>query len=320
MCRPLPHVLNGLLRRVRQLEDDLARRNAGDGISGPSSAGSTCPEACTVEQERSSPCQSSPTFSSAALPSILGPSDDLRGIRSTDSHARPGSQWSLRHHLGQKWYSRGMDILSQAGRAWIHSKTGQDDVLESFMLFEPRSNASMALTQHSQSSCDSIGELPPESLIRKAADVLHRTSLTFPGLALDQSLVDDTLTKAYQSPIRTAFSYSQLSAKVYVWALYAVASLSKEARALSEAWRGYEYAEKAQSYLGGLTKESTLDNIQAILMIVRRSSHPGGVTAVTKFWHSKYIEGQLESFKPPTYCILLLVAWFVSSEHILIRL
>jgi hypothetical protein len=84
----------------------------------------------------------------------------------------------------------------------------------------------------------------------------------------DSATFEDTLGRAYMTPDPPHSSQPQLSAKACIWSFHALASLCKSVRNLPISVDGEACAGKVQSLLGHLIAESSLENLQAILMLV----------------------------------------------------
>jgi len=223
---------------------------------------STGTTASTAETAEASQCWSSPGNGSTQAPVLNSfASPDPRSqphspIPTTDS----GGLRSLRRHLGPIWYFKGMQLLSPMGWEWMSSKTGQTVRLD--RLF---SSSDPLLSK--LDSRDELPELPDKPTTRKVLDAFRPSSSLFTIPIFDSATFEDTLHRACMTPDRPPSSQAQSSAKACIWSFHALASLHQRVRKLPISVDGEACAGKVQSLLGYLIGESSLESLQAILML-----------------------------------------------------
>jgi hypothetical protein len=96
------------------------------------------------------------------------------------------------------------------------------------------------------------------------SDSFFSSSARFLFPFLDRALLADTLNRAF------GVSRPQLSTKACVWAVYALMGMARSVRNMRPALIIEECANKAQRLLGLITSESSLENLQTLVILVRR--------------------------------------------------
>lgn len=124
-----PDTVRELYRRIEKLEADLARRNAQAQISNQTSPGAIGTATRTIQQDepRGSGLSLTVTASVYGTNSRTSPAALPSG-----SLLDPGSPLFHGQHGGLSWYFKGMPILSEKGREWMSSRTGEEVDLERF--------------------------------------------------------------------------------------------------------------------------------------------------------------------------------------------
>ncbi|CAG9978768.1 unnamed protein product [Clonostachys byssicola] len=164
--------------------------------------------------------------------------------------------------LGHHWYYRGMPILSERGRVWIASKTGQATALERHHLFG--STLGPFLPKPS-GDLHGLNQLPEEDVTRQVLECFLQSHawLLFP--VIDRVLFERTILGAYhgnQDP-----TTPRVSAAACILCLHAISSRLRDVRALEIAVNGDQCADIAQTFLPYLTVEATVESLQAVLML-----------------------------------------------------
>ncbi|POR33856.1 Uncharacterized protein TPAR_05949, partial [Tolypocladium paradoxum] len=268
--RVTPDAVHALYRRIEQLEGDLARRNAQAQISSQTSPSDIDTAPRTIEQGGAplsghSPSVAVSSFATNSLTSPVG----LPRASSVSPCLEPESLCFYGQHLGLNWYFKGMQILSERGREWISSRTGQEAVLDTFLLFDFKVDRLSSTTSPTQFDVpqQELSELPEEHATHKAMDTLYHSSLQFSLPVLDRDLFQETMTKAYGLPVDTNSSQSRVPAKACVWALHAIASRLQRVWNPSLLTDGEKCASRAQALLGLVAEESNSEALQAVLLL-----------------------------------------------------
>ncbi|KAJ3579012.1 hypothetical protein NPX13_g1553 [Xylaria arbuscula] len=189
----------------------------------------------------------------------------LVSIEAQPSYHSLGQNPAMGVPLTQYWYSRGIPLLSDRGRRYIHSKTGQDSVVEK-LRFPPR------LHPPAQSVCCSdkeLWKLPPKETVRNLVlNFLNSQSQRrFP--VLDHLLFNATLEEAYGF-IRETPSSSQIQSIACVLAtLSFIDSLQCSNKSISSE-HADTYATKAQCILKHMINvETSVVSLQTVLTLQR---------------------------------------------------
>jgi len=246
----------------------LARRYAKAQISSQSSPSEVDRATHTIEQNGVPlsghfPSIAVNSFTTNSLASPVG----LPRLTSVSPCLEPESLSFYGQHVGLNWYFKGVQLLSERGRQWISSRTGQEAVVNMFLLLNLEVDRPPFTISPSFGPQQELSELPDEHETHKAMNILYHSSLQFSLLVLDRDLFQETVTKAYRPPADTNSSQSQLSAKACVWALHAITSWLQRVWGSSLLTDGEKYVSRAQALLG-LVAESNLEALQAVLLLV----------------------------------------------------
>lgn len=160
-----------------------------------------------------------------------------------------------------------MPILSERGREWISSKTGQEGILNKSLLFDLPVHQLSSVTAELNVSHQNLTELPDEDATHNAIDSLYHSSLRFSFPAFERSHFQETLTKAYGL---SAYPNSNAAAKACVWAVHAVANHLQYVGNKHPLMDGERCVSKSQALLGLVGDESSLDALQAVLLLVSK--------------------------------------------------
>lgn len=281
VTRVTPEAVHELYRRIEQLEGDLARRNAQAQFPSQrtSVASPTIPRIYAVEQ-----CEAL----SEDSPTVLVNSSPAGSVGSPRGGHHPNYAKSCQEtesfrlfeqHSGVNWYFKGMQILTQRGREWISTRTGQIAVFDKFPFLGSSVDRLTSTTPTIQlwPSQQDVDDLPEIHTTKTAVDILYQSSLRFCLPLLDWDLFQETITKAYRVPLGVNQSHSQIPAKACVWAVHAIVNRSEWLRDPNSG-DGEMYGErcvsKAQALLGLVAEEPSLDLLQALLLLVRLG-YPG---------------------------------------------
>ncbi|RMJ10353.1 hypothetical protein BHE90_003669 [Fusarium euwallaceae] len=255
-----------LLRRVTDLENSLSQAHSQRELSSqasPSSAPLTTSEATqgtSVSSVRPSSINAQNT-SQTVPSSIISPS-----TTSITFKPEPTDIGDVARHLGQNWFHKGIPILSLRGRDWIRLKTGKDPHFEQFHLFgSKRGSHSLPLTNFPH---DELHKLPDWHYTQKCIDAFFESSFRFFFPVLDRFLVQETFELAYRDPDELSFTRSKVSAKACILAALPMISRTIRPEGAPCPLKSGVYANQAQSLLGLVSWEASLEGLQATLMLV----------------------------------------------------
>ncbi|KAK7217228.1 hypothetical protein V2G26_005231 [Clonostachys chloroleuca] len=164
--------------------------------------------------------------------------------------------------LGHHWYYRGMPILSERGRIWIASKTGQAMGLERHHLF---GSTPGPFLPNPFGSLNELNQLPDEDVTRQVLECFlqSHTWLLFP--VIDRILFEKTISMAYHDNHDPITSW--VSAAACILCLHSMSSRLRGVRALETSVNDAQYADVVQTFLPYLTGEATIENLQAVLIL-----------------------------------------------------
>lgn len=248
-----------LSSRVEQLEDALKAARSPPGSTPPRSGRPpSLARASSILSHDGTP------------PSIAGGEQSSRNllnlpINSASVHATPPEHYHRlsRCQLGNNWYFKGVGILSSRGRDWISRGSGQRVFLEKFEIFgnpiSTRTHFNPPISAHSRI-------LPPELTCRFLIDVFlkSKTSIVFP--ILDKDLIEQTIARVYgNEPHDPA---SQMSAEACLWAMLALLGPVEEVQQSDLNVGPHECALEAEHLLFSIRGFTSLDSLQATLLLV----------------------------------------------------
>lgn len=166
--------------------------------------------------------------------------------------------------LTQYWYSRGIPLLSDRGRRYIRSKTGQDSVVEKLKCL-------LSLHPPAQSvSCSDheLWKLPPKETVRNLALSFFNSPLQRKFPVIDQLLFKATIEEAYEA-IRGAPSTSQTQSIACVFATLSLLSHIQCPDISFSIEHADTYATKAQCILRHMMDvETSVVGLQTVLTLV----------------------------------------------------
>lgn len=162
--------------------------------------------------------------------------------------------------LGRNWYFRGMQLLSREGQQWIESKTGQTAPLDHAFDGD----------RHAPRAFPLPGKLPDKHSTHEIIDAFFKSSANLYSAVLDRTLIDTTVEEAY--------SRQSLPAQACVWALHTWRCLPFTAQADVEA------AAQCQALLERINWESSLEALQAILLLVSDAPWYTAALTITASW------------------------------------
>lgn len=176
----------------------------------------------------------------------------------------PSGRVTTASQLGPNWFFNGISISSEAGRQWISSRTDQDITGEEFCI-SIREFCSSSIVQ-SPSLLERC-ELPEKEVTQKALGYFFASSFrrTFP--VLDQVLFESTIDTAYEYVDGILPSPTHISARACVFAALSIT------RRLVRPYCDLDinvnaYAAKAHSLLMHVLEDTSLTNLQTVLILV----------------------------------------------------
>ncbi|KAF4438880.1 hypothetical protein F53441_12701 [Fusarium austroafricanum] len=167
-------------------------------------------------------------------------------------------------HFGHISQHNGMPTLSEEGRQWITSKTGQDVLFnpstEDFSKFLPSS------ASHYYHNSRDLYDLPERSVTERIFESFIQStfSLVFP--VVDRVLFKDTIELAYQPHTDESPSLEQLSAKVGVMAFVSITALFQESKEMPYVDTEL-YAMKARYLLTNVFDIASITNLQTVFKV-----------------------------------------------------
>lgn len=169
----------------------------------------------------------------------------------------------------QYWYCRGLSLLSERGRRYICSKTGQDRDFRSSGVTHPRSSL-LGLTCLQIPVDQGLWRLPLEEHLRKLSEAFFSSpfQLVFP--ILDRALFNRTIELAYE-PVN-GITISHASSKACVLAAYSMFCRLNGSQEMVSSGDGDMYATKAQCILAHIPGEISLTSLETVIMLVSMAS------------------------------------------------
>lgn len=170
-----------------------------------------------------------------------------------------------RCQLGSNWYFKGVGILSTRGRQWISDGAGQRVFLERFNIFACPVDAQPARSPWAWP--ERAISLPAEPVSRRLFTEFHgtKTSVMFP--ILDPDLFNGTFIRAYDA-ISPDLA-KRASAEACLWAMLALAGCAEGSQQVTLLPRPEQCIEQVKRLLLCTADASSLDSLQAILLLVR---------------------------------------------------
>ncbi|EHK17065.1 uncharacterized protein TRIVIDRAFT_42068 [Trichoderma virens Gv29-8] len=239
---------NKLLDRIRHLENALAQANAFQHPNVPEKPSGQCSKEQTTRD----------------LPPV--------------GQASPSSKDGIHAHIvfttrlfGRNWYHRGLPIISESGLEWIASRTDQDTAsLKSYL---PRGGSDQPdWTFSALRGYALIGEpwdLPDRDLVRKSFRSLPSSSFHILFPLLDQVLLEETISIAYQSFQGVYASQTHAAARACLWAAFAALAHLRVSEHFSASVSSEICAARAQWFLGLLNGPADLHTLQTLLLLHR---------------------------------------------------
>lgn len=263
--------VQNLLQRIEQLEGALSQAQQtqapsclnvlspeGPRVSVPSEVNSSQVSDGLRERESTLLAERSPS------PSVLVQTPIACGSYPTGD--RPQGVTVSASQLGPNWFFNGIPISSEAGYQWISARTGQNITATEFGIpIKSSSPFSMFQPYFAQEICD----LPDKSFVREILNRFFASSsftLSFP--ILDQVLFEETVETAYKPMERNLLPASHISAKACVLSALSLTSRFCPARKNPFSMDADIFAAKAHYLLMQITGYTSLDTLQALLMLV----------------------------------------------------
>lgn len=291
-----------LQQRIEQLEGE---RNAQPHVTTPESpvaAGITPRTAAQYSSPVSvyapSPSANSATTVSASAPRSA-PAVEARALRV------PGGR------IGLNWYFKGMQFLSPRGAQWMTSATGRQVSLDTFKPLDSVLDGFHSATWATQSyGLTVLSELPDERSTHDAVETIYASSIPFCASVLDRVLFQDTIKRAYEVPMDAHSSPFQAPSRACIWALHAIAS-RLQPRGKQTIHDTETCVNKAQVLINLAAEVSTLETLQAVLLLVRYT--PGSTLTIHAYnERSKRIRHLHDIGPAQAFCIPSRAVWYAT--------
>ncbi|KAF4954355.1 hypothetical protein FSARC_12152 [Fusarium sarcochroum] len=237
--------VQALTRRVVELETALGQIR--------SAHGSSVDAASSFSGQKDTPVSGSGTTDSAETHSPFHISPQAE---------RPAAR-VLGQCFGQHWYFKGIPILSDKGRKWMLSRTGETSSLENFHLFGSQPGFLPSASNPHQQGLELPDRQTTETILGSYLDSPWQR--IYP--VLDPVLVRETIALAYPGPESAAFPHRQVSAKACVLASLSMVSRFKGLEDPLFPLRSDIYADAVQGYLPYILNDTTMEILQTILML-----------------------------------------------------
>ena len=138
-------------------------------------------------------------------------------------------------------------------------------VLDQFLLYKfPAQRVSFTNLQL-KASDQNLSDFPDELTTQKSINAYDQSSLRLVFPVFEPGVFQETVTKAYGPP---AYPGSNAAAKACVWALHAITDHFQCGRNPAQLMYSEMCATKAQTLLGLVGEEPSLDALQAVLLLV----------------------------------------------------
>ncbi|KAF4956369.1 hypothetical protein FGADI_3946 [Fusarium gaditjirri] len=213
-------------------------------------------------ETRSSASALTPTVDFTSPRSALGPQSDhgpfcITPYSQQDSagsgKTTNATPWTC---LGQHWYFKGIPINSPKGRDWIFSKTGENISLNGFSLF-----GSLAASPNTSAAFLSF---PDRQMVEEALRSYFSSPWRFVYPVIDPVLIEDALLRVY-ADYQDPSPDGKASSQACILAFMVMASRLRSADIQSP--DGEVYVRASQFYLTQVIVQSTLENLQTVLMM-----------------------------------------------------
>ncbi|KAI0425414.1 hypothetical protein F5Y09DRAFT_101705 [Xylaria sp. FL1042] len=262
--------VEGLFQRVEQLESALAEKRTNHLAhrpGPPENERQASPSSDNEDDIVQSEGSLSPRIPFAATESTESPLT-LVPIEAQLTYLSFGQNPAIGVPLSQYWYSRGIPLLSDRGRRYMHSKTSQDSTVERLRVVKCPPHLQPAALPLRYSNRE-LWELPPKETIYKLASAFFKSSLRRSFPVLDNLLFEATIEEAYGYTKGTPSS-SQAQAIACIFAMLSVSNRPVLARVSPSIGNDDAYAAKAQCILMFMmTAEPSVVTLQTVLMLKR---------------------------------------------------
>ncbi|KAL1960695.1 hypothetical protein VTO42DRAFT_6525 [Malbranchea cinnamomea] len=165
----------------------------------------------------------------------------------------------------------GVPLFSPEGARWVQSRTGQEVNLERICPFSGLLWQSQQPFYLSTGSKDLMmsgtAGLPDVRLVKEYVSTYGRSFIRAVFPFIDPVLFEDTIRLAYQPPAGSQAPHGTISAKACVCSFIAIAALNLQEH-VGPPLDSENYAWKAQSLFPLVSLETTLDGLQACIMLL----------------------------------------------------
>ncbi|KAI0814463.1 hypothetical protein GGR55DRAFT_631952 [Xylaria sp. FL0064] len=262
--------VEGLFQRVEQLESALAEtrtNHLAHHPGRPENERQASPSSDNEDDIAPSEGSPSPRIPFAVTESTESPLT-LVPIEGQLTYLSFGQNPATGVPLSQYWYSRGIPLLSDRGRRYMHSKTDQDSTVERLREVKCPSHL-QPITLAPRCSNQELWELPPKETVQSLASVFFDSPLQQIFPVLDHSLFEATIEEAY-APTKGTPSSWQAQATACIFAMLSVSNRTELSRISPSMAHCDAYAMKAQCIvMYMMTTEPSVVALQTVLMLRR---------------------------------------------------
>ena len=184
------------------------------------------------------------------------------------------SRTPLRHHLGHFWISKDTQLLSRQGQTWIFSKTGKENALENFGLFENHTSVAAACCTQPRRSHTQPTLLDDRNTL-KILEALLRSGSTSNCLLPCEELWKCIL-NGCDAPSRALVAC--------VWALSAYMSVQSNDQDGFVGVDSYYCATMARSTIAQMLGKPSMELLQAVLLLVSLRPRDFEIVMLKLWW------------------------------------
>ena len=255
------------LQHRRRLKDELADRHRSDTSAASSSSQATFLSHLDNSENR-------PSIHTPPMPSVFPghPSHHYAASRSSGDTARVAfcQIYFSGHHFGKINPLNGMPILSEEGRGWISSRTGEQVPLDNFRAIAMHHLWSTTPVTHGASPSSSLEEvfrLPDSAVVYEALEMFRGSPYRVVFPLVDPVLFPRIIALAYERP-EARFSLEGITAKCCVFAFLSIAYIFWNPAVEVPRMDSDAFAMKAYRLLPDVVEDTSIVGLQAISMLV----------------------------------------------------
>ncbi|KPM39867.1 hypothetical protein AK830_g6707 [Neonectria ditissima] len=179
------------------------------------------------------------------------------------------------YHVGQISSHNGMPVLSEEGRKWISSRTGEDVSFGRFhSKFHKRTLPPMLSPWHYYSSSADLYEMPDRQVTDQVIDVFFNSTFRLVFPVIDRVLFEETMTMAYES-MDGPPSLERISAKGCVLAFLSIMCLFQGKIDNLPIIDSDSCAVKAHYLLSDVFEDASIVSLQTVVMLHMHQTFSG---------------------------------------------